>query len=124
VRELIELNRWIHDFTAAMWCCGSILIWVLCREAVRARSVAEAAQRILSSASKVSILTIPSLVITLASGGIRALTFTTYEYVGEISTSMITILVVKHVVFVGVIVWGIVVHRRAGRLRSALSEPV
>lgn len=122
MRELIEVNRWTHDFTAAMWCCGSVLIWLLCREAVVAGSAVEAARRILGSASKVAVLTIPSLVITLMSGAVRAFTFTTYEYVGPITTSMIVILVVKHVVFVCVIVWGIAVHRRAGRLRAALGD--
>ena len=32
VRELLELNRYLHDFTAAMWVSGSILIWLICSE--------------------------------------------------------------------------------------------
>ncbi len=116
MRELLELNRYAHDFGAALWVSGSLLLWLLCREVMNHDPVAEARRALLRFAGKLSYLTVPALVIALASGGVRALTFRKYEYVGEITQSLITLLIVKHVLFLAVIGWGIGMHVRARRL--------
>lgn len=116
MRELLELNRYAHDFGAALWVSGSLLLWMLCREVMSHGPVAEARRDLLRFAGKISYLTVPALVIALISGGVRAFTFQKYEYVGEITQSLVTLLIVKHVLFVIVIGWGIGMHVRARRL--------
>ena len=116
MRELLELNRYAHDFGAALWVSGSLLLWLICREVMHLEPAAEARNALLCFAEKLSHLTVPALVIALASGGVRAITFQKYEYVGEITQALITLLIVKHVLFLAVIGWGIGMHVRARRL--------
>jgi putative copper export protein len=123
VRELLELNRYAHDFTAAMWVCGSILIWLLCREIERTGAPVDSRRVFQRLARKIALITVPSLVITLASGGVRAMTFTRYEYVGQITTSLTVILVVKHALFAALIAWGIWIHLRSRRLGTVTGGP-
>ncbi len=122
MQELLELNRYMHDFTAAMWVCGSILIWLLCREARRLDVQAESVRVLLRLAGKISLITIPSLLIALASGGVRAVTFKRYEYAGEITTPLITMLVIKHVLFALFVTWGVWMHVRYRKLSAALRD--
>lgn len=122
MRELLELNRYAHDFTAAMWVCGSILIWMLCREVKIQNIMDDTLKTFARTARKISILTIPSLFITLASGGVRALTFKEYEYNGEITSQLILMLIVKHALFTAFIIWGIVIHVKAFGLEATRGE--
>lgn len=118
MRELLELNRYAHDFTAAMWVCGSILIWLICREADRAEASGDSGRMLQRLAGRIGLMTVPSLVISLATGGVRAVTFTRSEYVGEVTGALVTILVIKHVVFAALIAWGVWVHVRSRKLGS------
>ncbi len=110
MRELIELNRYLHDFASAVWIVGSIVLWMLMKEWRRDGILAETALVIARMAGQMRTITIPALIITLCSGGVRALTFSKYEYVGEITTSVIVSLAVKHVVFALIIGWGVWIH--------------
>lgn len=121
MRELLELNRYAHDFGAALWVSGSLLIWLLCREVMQRDAFPDARQALLHFARKLSYLTVPALIIALLSGGIRAVTFKKYEYVGEITQSLVTLLIVKHVIFAAVIGWGVWMHARARHLGSSWS---
>ena len=119
MRELLEFNRYTHDFTAAMWVCGSILIWLMWKESKRHADSTHITQVLKTLCGKVSLLSIPALVISLFAGGIRAVTFRQYEFVGEITTSLIVALAIKHVFFVVFIIWGIKVHTRARKIGCA-----
>lgn len=121
MKELLELNRYLHDFSSAMWVCGCILVWLLWREARRGGTSPETADTLLRFACNLSYLTIPSLLVSLASGGVRAATFASHEHVGPVSGGTIAILAVKHVFFTILVVWGIRVHWRSRGLRRQVS---
>ncbi len=123
MRELLELNRYVHDFTSAMWFCGSILMFLMVREARRLDASVEAGRAVLRVAGRIGYLTVPSLLITLVSGGVRAVTFTTYEYVGEVTSALVAILVVKHVLFAAIVTWGIWVHVTRRKLGMTARGP-
>ncbi len=108
--ELVHWNRYLHDFTSAMWVCGSILVWMVWRESQRDGVSAETVAVLERLGAKLHYLTGPALLITLASGGIRALTFAKYEHVGEITTSIVVGLVIKHILFTVFVAWGVWVH--------------
>jgi len=122
LRELVELNRYLHDFTSALFFAGSLLIYLVWRESRRDGRSAETRNALASVAGKMWYLTIPSLVIALASGAVRAATFTKYEYVGEVTNSIITLLVVKHILYTAVVAWGIWVHWKARSGAKPLPE--
>ena len=91
VKELIDINRYLHDFTSAMWICGSILLWLMLRESRRGVS-AEVVRTLGRLSATMVYVTVPSLIVSLASGGVRAMTFEKYEHVGEVTSSVITML--------------------------------
>ena len=107
MKELIDLNRYLHDFASAMWVCGCIVMWLLCREAARAEPARDALLRV---ARALRLATLPSLLVALASGGVRAATFTSHEHVGDLTGATIAILIVKHIFFTAVVGWGLVIH--------------
>ena len=107
---LIDLNIYLHDFTSAMWVCGSILMWMLMRDATSGDASRDVTEALYRFAVRLRVLTIPSLCITLASGGIRAATFSTYEHAGPITTSVIVFLIIKHIAFAAFVAWGVWIH--------------
>ena len=111
--ELIGLNRYLHDFTAAMWVCGCILMWLLLREARGLGAATDARSAVLRVAGKLRAVTVPSLAVSWATGGVRAATFARYEHVGDITAATVAMLVAKHVVFTALVAWGLWVHWQA-----------
>ncbi|MBM4035273.1 MAG: hypothetical protein FJ291_26310 [Planctomycetes bacterium] len=105
VSELLELNRYLHDFASAMWVCGSLLLWWVWREARRGE--AQALQRI---AGKLWFLTVPSLAASLATGAVRAATFASHEHPGEVTASAVALLVAKHALFGLFVAWAVRAH--------------
>jgi len=118
LRELVELNRYVHDFSAAMWTCGAVAVWLVVRAARRDE---DALPSLAGVAMGLHWVTVPSLVIALASGGIRAAAYTSYEFTGPVTSSLVAILAVKHVVFAAVVAWGLWVHVAARRLARDVS---
>jgi uncharacterized membrane protein len=110
LRLLVDLNGFLHDFTSALFFCGSILLWFLLRESRRDGVLPETRQALSRLARKLWSVTLPSLIVALATGGVRAATFAEYEYAGEITGTIVTALVVKHIVFTAFVAWGIWVH--------------
>jgi uncharacterized membrane protein len=110
MKELIDINRYLHDFTSALWVSGSILLWLLLREA-RPSDVGVEARRMLGRLGRLVMrITIPAFVLSLATGTVRAATFSKYEHIGEITQATITILVVKHIAFTALVAWGVWLH--------------
>jgi uncharacterized membrane protein len=104
-----------------MWICGCLLMWWLGREASREDRSLETRGALLVLALRLRVLTIPSLVITLAAGGVRAFTFAEYEYVGPVTTGVIVSLVIKHIFFTAVVAWGVWIHWKV-RARMCLAD--
>jgi ABC-type Co2+ transport system permease subunit len=115
----VELNKYLHDSSAAMWICLAIVTWLLCRLARRADA---AAHELAVVAAGLGSLMTPALVVALATGGARAAAYTTYEYRGEITGTMIAILAVKHAIFAASVAWGVWVLVAARRLRRRTGE--
>ncbi len=112
--ELLGLNRYLHDFASAMWVCGSILLWLVVREARQARGsqteIGNGQSAIGNLARKLWFLTVPSLAVSLTTGAVRAATFARYEHPGQVTASVVAVLVAKHVLFAVFAVWAVRVH--------------
>ena len=110
METLVDLNRYLHDFSSAMWVCGTILIWMLSCDRARPDAPRGTRRSLLEVAGRYRFLTIPSLIISLVSGGIRAAAYAKYEHVGEVTSATIATMILKHVVFAAFVMWGIWVH--------------
>ena len=118
MREVANLNAYLHDFTSALWVCGSVLLFWLGRE-LRPLEPASATAAVLRRlVIQLKRLTVPGLIITLLSGGGRALMFERWEYGAPLTRDVVMLLIVKHIFFAGVVGWGVWVHAKVrGRER-------
>jgi uncharacterized membrane protein len=121
VNALIGLNRYLHDFTSAMWVCGSILLWLVWRTSRRQGVPTEAGEALAALGLRLWFLTLPALALSLATGGVRAATFARYEHPGEITSSLVAVLAAKHVAFAAFGAWAVWVHWKS-RASPALAR--
>jgi hypothetical protein len=113
VQLIVDLNGYLHDFTSALWIVGSILLLMMRRE-TRKPDVSDGTLVVLARLARtIRRISVPALVITLCTGGVRAATFAHYEHPGEVTRSIIVMLIVKHVIFTAVIAWGVWIHLKS-----------
>jgi len=121
VREIANLNAYLHDFTSALWVCGSLLLWWLGRELRGLNQDSQASAALRRIVLRLKRVTVPSLVLALLFGVVRAMLFERYEYGAPLTRDIVILLVLKHIVFAGVVAWGLWIHatvRGPGRERS------
>ena len=110
---VVLLLNYFHDLAVAMLAANVVVIHLCGRimgEEAGQRAVLDRLTRTLSR------LTMWILVYVLAAGGVRARYFMAYEYNPLVSRQgMVTALVVKHIVLIGLTVFGILGMRRVRR---------
>ena len=106
------LNNFFHDFSAAGWLFGSVLLWLILRKKV---SGDEAKNIVADIVKMVMFLMRLSLLGIIVFGLIRTAAYRSYEWNDAAGQSQVTLLVVKHVVFTVIFVLGLIEYIRAGR---------
>lgn len=107
---LVLLNNFMHDFSAAGWLVGSVLLWSILRrtfDAQEARSAVSGIVQLIVTTMRISFVGI------VVFGGVRMAAYTTYEWNEAAGDSQITLLIVKHVLLAGVFFWGLIHYLRA-----------
>jgi uncharacterized membrane protein len=110
---LILLNNFLHDFGAAGWLFGSIVLRVMLS---KVRTEPAASSIICELLRTVNTLMRVSLVGIVVFGVVRALAYRTYEWSPTAGDGQVTLLLVKHVLLTGVFAWGIMQYLAAQRL--------
>lgn len=95
--QLTIVNAFVHDVATGTWISSLILITVLHRE-TRAPAWAAAAGLVQPLAAKFMWLTWTSLVVILATGVVRMLTYKVFGWTGDVSRDRIKLLKIKHAV--------------------------
>ena len=113
---LVLLNNFLHDFSAAGWVFGSVLLWSILRKKDPGDPPDEAIGPVLRIVLLLMNLSFAGIVIF---GIIRTIAYRTYEWNQAAGQSQITLLVVKHIIFTLVFVVGLVYYLRARRLVKA-----
>jgi uncharacterized membrane protein len=108
---LVLLNNFLHDFSAAGWLFGSVLLWSILRRQSNNRS-----QTVAGILSTVLLLMRLSFVGIVVFGVVRVAAYRGYEWNEAAGRSQITLLVVKHIIFAIVFAAGLFCYVRAGRL--------
>ena len=109
---LILLNNFLHDFSAAGWLFGSVLLWSILRNNVPDQGAGKQIADILKTIILLMKLSLGGIVLF---GIIRAVAYSQYEWNVAAGDSQVTLLIVKHVILTAVFVLGIVYYTRAGR---------
>ena len=117
---LVLLNNFLHDFSAAGWLFGSVLLWSMMRKDI---SNPAAGRFIADGLKKVLFLMRLSLAGIVVFGIVRTLAYKTYEWNAAAGQSQITLLIIKHVILTGVFAVGLICYIRARKLvRKAVNE--
>ena len=116
----VLLNNFLHDFSAAGWLFGSVLLWSMMRKDI---SNPGAERFVAESLKTVLFLMRLSLAGIVVFGVVRTLAYKTYEWNAAAGQSQITLLIIKHVIFTVVFAVGLVYYIGARKLvRRALNE--
>ena len=112
VAVLVLLNNWMHDFSAAGWLVGSLLVWAILRRSPPEGEGREETVRILRMLLTVMRWSLAGIVLF---GIGRVLAYREFEWSEAAGGSQIAVLAVKHVLLLGVFAWGLLWFLRARR---------
>lgn len=115
----IMLVNYFHDLSVAMLASNIIVVYLLARFMESRPESAAAISSIFKNLSKVTYW---ALAYVLAGGAFRAFFFMDFEWNPAVGRGQIAALVVKHVILVGLTVFGVVTHMRYVRRYSHEQE--
>lgn len=97
---LIVVNNFIHDFAAALWLGGMLLIIILSGEVKREGASAPIRKFFLQTTKKFSQIIVVSTVVIFLSGVIRTFTYRYYAGPMDFAATRINALIIKHIILI------------------------
>ena len=117
---LVLLNNFLHDFSAAGWIVGAVLLWSILRKEIPDSDRGIAIVDILKTVLLLMRFSFAGIVIF---GVLRAIAYKSYEWNAAAGQSQVTLLIVKHVILSLIFILGLVYYTKAKRfLRKACNE--
>ncbi len=117
---LVLLNNFLHDFSAAGWIVGAILLWSILRKEIPDGDRGIAIVDILKTVLLLMKFSFAGIVIF---GLIRTIAYKSYEWNAAAGQSQVTLLIVKHVILSLIFIFGLVYYIKATRfIRKACNE--
>jgi uncharacterized membrane protein len=117
---LVLLNNFLHDFSAAGWLFGTVLLWSILRKTISGDDKAIIISDILKTVLMLMRFSVAGIVIF---GVVRAIAYKSYEWNAAAGQSQVTLLIVKHVLFALIFAVGLVYYIKAKKLvRKACNE--
>jgi hypothetical protein len=114
---LVAVNNYTHDFSSALWIATLVMGFLLRKSHAKGRC-----ECAVSHYRGLTRLFWWSFAATLFFGVFRAIAYQKYEWVEGMGDSQITFLIIKHVIFTVVVVFGILHWRSIGRAITAGKE--
>lgn len=121
ISVLIILNNFFHDLAAAMWFCGTIVLYYI----VQSRGLpkdGDTERFIMSLFQVMRKVTNISLVFVCGGGIIRAVNYMEYEWHPAMGREQITLLVIKHILLAFIVIAGIVLQIRLSQKMKILKQ--
>lgn len=117
---LVLLNNFLHDFSAAGWLFGTVLLWSILRKEMPNSDRGMPIVDILKTVLLLMRFSFAGIVIF---GVLRAIAYKSYEWNAAAAQSQVTLLIVKHVILTLIFVLGLVYYIKATRfIRKACNE--
>ncbi len=117
---LVLLNNFLHDFSAAGWLFGTVLLWLILRKEIPDSDRGIAIVDILKTVLLLMRFSFAGIVIF---GVLRAIAYKSYEWNAAAGQSQVTLLIVKHVILSLIFIFGLVYYIKAKRfIRKACNE--
>ncbi len=117
---LVLLNNFLHDFSAAGWIVGAVLLWSILRKTISDGDKGIIISDILKTVLLLMRFSFAGIVIF---GVLRAIAYKSYEWNAAAGQSQVTLLIVKHVILSLIFIFGLVYYIKAKRfIRKACNE--
>jgi uncharacterized membrane protein len=114
---LVLLNNFLHDFSAAGWVFGSVLLWMFLRKTAgtnKADELTVALVKIILFLMRISFVGI------VVFGVLRTVAYKSYEWSNAAGQGQILLLAIKHVIFTVVFLMGLIYYIKASRFVGKL----
>lgn len=95
----ILMNNFLHDLAAAIWICGSVLLWLLSKEVDKEGSSGVLNAFFRKVFKKFSFLTLGSLVVIILGGIVRTAAYRQFEWIPAVGRGQVVVLIIKHILF-------------------------
>ena len=93
---LVLLNNFLHDFSAAGWLFGAVLLWSARREGSGDATGPEAVRRLVQRIRRLMVFCLGGIVFF---GAVRALAYRQYEWSAAAGQAQVGLLIGKHALF-------------------------
>ena len=107
---LILLNNFLHDFSAAGWLFGSILLWTILKERLEFESSTDFGNSMIKTVLLLMNISLAGIVVF---GVVRAIAYKSFEWSVEAGNGQVTLLIVKHILFTVIFVVGLIQYLKA-----------
>jgi len=107
---MLLLNNFFHDFSAAGWLVGSILLWAIMEKRSKFENSKDFAKSIIKMVLFLMNLSFAGIIVF---GVIRAVAYKNFEWSVEAGNGQITLLIVKHVIFTIIFIAGLIQYIKA-----------
>ena len=113
VAILVLLNNFMHDFSAAGWLFGAVLLWMV-RQRGRENGLGAEGQLFVARCTRRLMWFCPAGIVFF--GVFRAIAYRQYEWNAAAGDAQVPLLMAKHVLFFLLFFAGLLEFVRAGRL--------
>jgi putative copper export protein len=107
---LILLNNFLHDFSAAGWLFGSILLWTILKERFEFETSTDFAKCMIKTVLLLMNISVAGIVVF---GVVRAIAYKSFEWSVEAGNGQVSLLIVKHILFTVIFVVGLIQYLKA-----------
>jgi hypothetical protein len=110
---LILLNNFLHDFSAAGWLFGSILLWVILKKRLEFACTTDFGNSMIKTVLLLMNISLAGIVVF---GVVRAIAYKSFEWSVEAGNGQLTLLIVKHVFFSVIFIAGLIQYVKAFKI--------
>jgi uncharacterized membrane protein len=114
---LVLLNNFFHDFSAAGWVFGSVVLWMFLRKTAgtnKADEITVSLVKIIMCLMRISFVGI------VVFGVLRTVAYKSYEWSDAAGQGQILLLAIKHVIFTVIFLMGLIYYIKASRFVGKL----
>ena len=107
---LVLLNNFMHDFSAAGWLFGTVILWVVVKNQKKGDRPHPTVVAVTTVTRRLMLYCLGGIV---GFGVIRLLAYKQYEWSAAAGDAQVTLLIVKHILLTAIFFWGVVFFRKS-----------
>jgi hypothetical protein len=106
---LVLLNNFMHDFSAAGWLFGTVILWVVVKNQKKGD---RHHPTVIAVTRATRLLMLYCLGGIVGFGIVRLLAYKQYEWSAAAGEAQVTLLIVKHILLTAIFIFGVVFFRK------------